>query len=323
MFAPPDLWLPPRDAARAPLTLDRLRRSMMRPHVVYLQEGLGLRLPEDEPPLSEHEPLGAPDALAQHALRHAVFDAWLRANGQPDAHALHARLLARALVAPGADGRAQVADVLEDIAPFAELALAKGFGDRPARRAFAHESTAGHLRGTLDGVHRPGVLRVVLRPDGVHGGHAVRHGLDALCASLLGLPVHELARPEKDSPPEWRVRKPVAPKRAGTAIDALFAWQDAAVRTPQVFLPKSGLEFVRCLAEKDGEAALRSARDQWMGSSFNADRAEATRVAGVALRGRDPFYDDDERAQIRFAQLAVALFTALDQATPLDAGVLA
>ena len=78
----------------------------MRPHAVYLQDGLGLRLPEDEPPLLDHEPLGAPDALAQYDLRHAVFDAWLRAGVRPDARALHARLLARALVAPGADGRA-------------------------------------------------------------------------------------------------------------------------------------------------------------------------------------------------------------------------
>ncbi|HVQ33879.1 MAG TPA: exodeoxyribonuclease V subunit gamma [Lysobacter sp.] len=322
VFAPPDLWLPSRDAAPGVLTLDRLRRAMMRPHAVYLQEGLGLRLPEDEPALAEHEPLGAPDALGQHALRHAVFDAWMRANGRPDAHALHARLLARALVAPGADGRAQVADLLEEIAPFAELALNKGFGDPARRVAFSHASQAGALRGTLDDVHRPGVLRVVLRPDGVHGGHAVRHGLDALCASLLGLSLHELARPEKEAAPEWRVRKPATPKRAAAALDALFAWQDAAVRTPQVFLPKSGHAFLQTLAKKDADAALRCARDTWMGSAHDG-HAEATAATRVALRGRDPFYDDDKTAQLRFAQLAAALFTALEDASPLDPAVLA
>jgi exodeoxyribonuclease V gamma subunit len=308
---------------RAPLSLDRLRRSLMRPHAVYLQEGLGLRLPEDEAPLAEHEPLGAPDALGQHALRHAVFDAWLRASGQPDAHALHARLLARALVAPGAEGRAQVAATLEDIAPFAQRALDKGFGDRPQRKAFAHVSDAGTLRGTLEGAHRPGLLRVVLRPDGVHGGHAVRHGLEALCASLLGIPLYELARPEKGELPDFHLRKPVAPKRAAAALDTLFAWHDAAVRAPQVFLPRSAHAYMQCRAEKDEAAALRAARDTWMGTPWNAERAEASPATQVALRGRDPFYDDDAASQARFIQLAEAVFRTLDEAKPLDVEVLA
>ncbi|MCC8363125.1 exodeoxyribonuclease V subunit gamma [Lysobacter sp. A6] len=323
VFAPAELWLPQRETSRGPLSLDRLRRSLMRPQAVYLQEGLGLRLPEDEPPLAEHEPLGAPDALDQYTLRHAVFDAWMRANGRPDAHALHARLLARALVAPGADGRAQIADLLEDIAPFAQLALDKGFGDVATRASFAHESAAGALRGTLDGVHRPGVLRVVLRPDGLHGGHAVRHGLERLCASLLGLRFFELARPEKDAPPVWSDRKLPTPKRAAATLDAFFAWHDAAMRTPQVFLPKSGHCFVEVLKEKDADAAINAARNTWMGTSYDGGRAEATPATRVALRGRDPFYDGDEDALKRFAQLSVALFAALESGEPLDAGVFA
>ncbi|BCT92270.1 RecBCD enzyme subunit RecC [Lysobacter helvus] len=324
VFAPPTLVLPEREGERGALSLDRLRRSLMRPHAVYLQEGLGLRLPEDEPPLAEHEPLGAPDALGAYALRHAVFDAWMRANGRPDAHALHARLLARAVVAPGADGRAQVAEMLEEIAPFAERALAKGFGDAAARAAFSHASEAGALRGTLDGLHRPGLLRVVLRPDGQHGGHVIRHGLDALCASLLGKSMHLLARPEKGADPEWIVRKPVSEKRAAAALDAFFAWHDHAVRAPQVFLPKSGHDFVACLAKKDPASALRAARDTWMGSAFEGiGRAEASPATRVALRGRDPFYDDDASAQMRFAELSVAIFSALEHATPLDAGMFA
>ena len=323
VFAPPTLWLPPRDVARAPLSLDRLRRALMRPHAVYLQEGLGLRLPEDEAPLAEHEPLGAPDALAQYTLRHAVFDAWLRASGRPDGHVLHERLLARALVAAGADGRTQVAAVLEEVAPFAELALDKGFGDRPRRHAFAHTSPLGSLRGTLDGVHRDRVLRVVLRPDGVHGGHAVRHGLEALCASLLGLPVHELARPSKDDAPAWTVRKPRAPARAAAALDALFAWHDAAVRAPLVFLPRSGWTYLRTRAEKDADAAMKKASDTWMGGSRTEDRAEATPATRVALRGRDPFYDEDVQSQARFVDLTMAVFATLEDAKPFDAELLA
>jgi len=322
VFAPPTLWLPEPEGARH-LSIDRLRRSMMRPHAVYLQEGLGLRLPEDEPPLAEHEPMGDPDALEQHALRHAVFDAWMRASGQPDAHALHARLLARALVPQGAEGRALVAEVLEYVAPFAELALAKGFGDAARRIPFAWESPAGALRGALEGAHRPGLLRVVLRADGIHGGHAVRHGLEALCAALVGQSLHELARPDKTSPPEWRVRKPIAEAKARKALDSLFAWQDAAVRTPLPFLPKSGHAYVQALAEKEPDAALRAARDTWMGTGWNSDLAEATATTRVALRGRDPFIDGDVEARTRFAALAEALFRTLDSGVPLPAEVLA
>ena len=43
----------------------------------------------------------------------------------------------------------------------------------------------------------------------------------------------------------------------------------------------------------------------------------------MALRGRDPFLDEDTTAQMRFAQLSVALFQALDEAKPLDPAVLA
>ena len=41
--------------------------------------------------------------------------------------------------------------VLEQIAPFAQMALDKGFGDPATRAPFTHESNAGVLRGALDG----------------------------------------------------------------------------------------------------------------------------------------------------------------------------
>jgi len=163
----------------------------------------------------------------------------------------------------------------------------------------------------------------VLRPDGLHGGHAVRHGLEALCASLLNVPLYELARPERDEAPEFVIHKPIAAKRAAAALESLFAWHDAAVRAPQVFLPKSAHAYVRCRAEKDETAAMKQARDTWMGSPWQADRAEATAATHMALRGRDPFFDDDAASQERFAELAQAVFHALEEAKPLDAELLA
>jgi exodeoxyribonuclease V gamma subunit len=324
VFAPPTLQLPPRMRDDDPfVSLDALRRTLMRPHAVYLRETLSLRLPEDEPPLPEHEPLGAPDALQNYALRHAVFNAWLRARDRPDLRALHARLLARAQVAPGADGHATVAALIDDIAPFAQVALDAGFGTDGARAPFRFELGPSGVDGTLENVHGARgeggrVLRVVLNPGGVHGGHAVRHGLDHLCASLLGLELHELAVPEKGAPPDIAVRAPLDAEIARDMLSSLLEVRADALRTPLVFLPKSGWRYVTTAQEKGADAGLKAARECWTGQGWNNNsRAEAGEATALALRGRDPFddaLDDDIRlhAQVRFAGTAAAIFDALE-----------
>ena len=55
------------------------------------------------------------------------------------------------------------------------------------------------------------------------------------------------------------------------------------------------------------------------GTGYDGGRAEATPATRVALRGRDPFFDEDEQAQQRFALASIAIFTSLEEATPLDA----
>ena len=322
VFAPTSLQLPGPDRDSATVTLDRLRRTLLRPHAVYLQDGLGVRLPEDEPPLPEHEPLGAPDALEQYALRHAVFDAWLRAGMRPDAFALHARLLARALVAPGNDGRATVAATLDDIAPFAVLALDAGFAAAGERVPIVIACGTRDLRGALDNVHRQGVLRVVLNASGLHGNHVVRHGLDWLCASAMGLPLHELVVPARDEPPELTRRNLLEPAHARTILASLLALHDAALRAPLPFLPRSGFSYVQALVEKTPESALKAARDCWAGSDWQSDRAEVSPATLMALRGRDPFLDGDVDTQVRFALLSTALFDALAGKSSLDLEVL-
>jgi exodeoxyribonuclease V gamma subunit len=291
---------------------------------VYLRDGLGLRLPEDEPPLPEHEPLGAPDALENYGLRHAVFDAWLRAGRRPDARALHAQLLARAKVAPGADGRATVAATIDDIAPFADVALAAGFTANGARTPFQRGLGPFGISGALDAVHDRRVLRVVLNPGGVHGGHAVRHGLDGLCAALLDLELHELAVPEKGEAPTIEPRALPDAQRAGDALASLLALREHALRAPLVFLPKAGWRYVQTLADKGADAALKAARECWTGQGWQSDRAEAGEATTLALRGREPFdeaLDEDVRtaAQQRFVATTLAIFAALAGDAPVPA----
>lgn len=323
-FAPPQLWLPDRrvDSTRI-VTIDRVRRALMRPHAVYLQDGLGLRLPEDEPPLPEHEPLGAPDALQQYGLRQAVFEAWLRAQCRPDAKVLHTHLLARAQAAPGADGLATVADVIDEIEPFALLALESGFGAQGARVPVSIECGAHELRATLDQVHGDRVLRVALRPKGLHGGHAVRHGLDRLCAAVAGLSVYELARPADGEEPQWLAQPSLDASQVPAILDSLRALRERALHTPLPFLPRSGYSYVLALVDKGEDGALKAARDCWAGSDWQQDAAEASPATRLALRGRDPFLDDDAESQARFVALADAVFAALRGEAPLDVEALA
>ncbi|GAA3912543.1 exodeoxyribonuclease V subunit gamma [Luteimonas lutimaris] len=301
------------------LAIDALRRALANPPAHYLREGLGLRLPEDEPALDEHEPFGAPGPLAAHGLRVHAFEAWLRDGARPDASALHARLLARALVAPGADGVATLAALLDDVEPFAAAALDAGFrGDGealPVRLPLAEgDADDTVLVGQLRGVYPQGLLRVALRKGGMHGGHALRHRLDGLVAAGLGLRLHQLLPGERGGEPPALAEvllPPVADARA--ALRALVALRRRMRIAPLPFLPKSGFELVR-----DGQSdGLDAARKQWIGSDYM--HAEVDAATRLALRGRDPFLDHDAGSLAALEAASRAIFDALFDGRAFDA----
>ena len=313
LFAPAGFRLGARpDDAPGVVELDRLRRALQRPHATYLQEGLGLRLPEDEPPLPEHEPMGAPDPLSRHGLRHAVFDAWLREGHAPAPAVLHARLLARGLVGPGADGLATVGDMIEDVAAFASLALAHGFGGVSTTVPVDIACGRHVLQGSLAGAYGKRLLRVVLGDRPPHGGYRLRHGLDGLCAAASGLELHELSIPDEGEPP--RLERLPLPDEANAiaALCWLLSLRDAALREPLVFLPKSSWSFANARTPASGWTAARTC---WLGNDYGV-HAEATAATRIALRGRDPFLDEDEAARARFVALGEAVWSALEGGVP-------
>ncbi|KQY55175.1 hypothetical protein ASD14_00190 [Lysobacter sp. Root494] len=320
VFAPPTLLLPLADREDPAVLLDRVRSVLNKPHVAYLRDGLGLRLPEDEEVADDHEPLGRPDALRHYQLREAVFAAWLRDQRRPDPRRLQRQLLARAQLAPGSDGAAIVAELLDELAPFAVAALDGGFGTGAQRQPLDEPLGTRRLRGKLEDVHpgaSPRVLRVVLRAKGRHGGHALRHGLDWLAASLLRLPVFELYKDKEDAPPLLRPRDPVAPEQARAALESLVALHERALVEPLPFLPKSG--YALHAAERNGKNGLVAAENLWCGKSFNpygADRSNPERsiATQMALRGRDPFVDVDVESRERFARIARVVFAAVEEA---------
>jgi exodeoxyribonuclease V gamma subunit len=253
--------------------------------------------------------------LARYTLRGAAFEAWLRAGARPDARALHAHLLARALVAPGADGRATVETVLDDIGPFAQCALGEGFGAESQSRRIEHAAGPRLLQGVLPGVQRGGVLRVALRPEGRHGGQALRHGLDWLLASLHDLPLYEIASADDRSDPALRTHPPLSRVDAITSLQALVALREEALQAPLPFLPRSGFTYFRRLQDKGHDAALERAAEQWCGSE--RQRGDAGADTLLALRGMDPFIDGDHVQRERFARIAAALFGAFENNAPL------
>ena len=299
------------------LTLDRLRSSLMRPHALYLQDGLGLRLPEEETSLAEHEPFGDPDPLSRHGLRQCVFNAWRRAGSRPDTAALHAHLLARAMLAPGADGHAVLEGVIAEMAPFAQAALAAGFAAPGARRTFALNLDGGCMACTLDDIHPQGLLRVALRPQGRHGGHALRHGLDWLAASVQGVDLHELYAEKSGDAPNIIYRRALPEARARATLSALLGLRQRGLRSPLCFLPKSGYVWWT-EAKNDPERALENALKEWCGGDAGYLHAEAGAATRIALRGRDPFLNGDIDARDDFEWLSQRIFDAVECGEPFE-----
>jgi exodeoxyribonuclease V gamma subunit len=205
--------------------------------------------------------------------------------------------------------------VLDDIGPFAQCALGEGFG--PASQSRPIEQAAGPrlLQGVLPGLQRGGVLRVALRPEGRHGGQALRHGLDWLLASLHDLPLYEIASLDDKSDPALRTHPPLSREDAITSLQALVALREDALQAPLPFLPRSGFTYFRRLLDKGHDAALEKAAEEWCGS--DRQRGDAGAATLLALRGRDPFIDGDRAQRERFARIAAALFGAFENDAPL------
>lgn len=321
VFASP---LPSRsEAMPTTVSLTQLRHALMRPHDYFLQQGLGLRLPEEEAALEEHEPFGAPDALARHGLRQVVFDAWLEAGTTPALRDLQILLLARGLLAPGADGVAVLQGLLEDIAPFAEAAVQAGFAGSSETVSFELPLNGQPLIGALGQVYPQGVFRAALNAGGRHGGHALRHGLDWLVASALGMPLHELYVEKKDAPPGIEVRPPLSsPALASQVLTALLATRQHATRSPLCFLPKSGYAWWK-QAQDDPDRALEAAHRTWTGGEGDfGGPGEAQAATLIALRGRDPFLDSDADSRDAFEMLSHLLFSAVERGELFDAELL-
>jgi exodeoxyribonuclease V gamma subunit len=275
--------LPPPAEAETELALEALRRFLLSPAEQFLRQRMGLRLPEVEKAGEDIEPLRAPGGgLERNRLQHAVFDALL-AGVRRDA--MLERLRAQALLPSGALGARALADMLDEVAPYAEH-FARWRGDATSGEPLALEAPIDGLRlhGRLGGIWPMGIARVRF---GEPNGHSViRNGRDWLLASADGqtLPMFEF-HDDGDGNFGPHERSSIDPAQAKDALRKLIGLRAAGLREPLAFAPRSGWKYY---AAKTAERGLEDARKQWQGS----DRTwgEGTGVAfELALRARDPF----------------------------------
>lgn len=302
-WMPPGKPLPPPAEAEQALSLDDLRRFLLSPAEQFLRQRMALRLPEIEHAGEDIEPLRAPGAgLARNRLQHAVFDALLAGERR---EAMLERLRAQAWLPSGALGARALADILDEVAPYADLFARWRGSATPAEPLPVEAHVDGvRLHGRLGSRWPMGLARV--RFGEANGPSVIRHGLDWLLASAAGqsLPMFEFqdAGGLDFGPHE---RGPIDPAQAKDAFRKLIAMRAAGLREPLAFAPRSGWKYY---SAKDAERGLDAARKQWQGS--DRQWGEATEPAyAVALRGRDPFADRD--ALRAFVANTITVFSAV------------
>jgi len=306
----------PAGEAEPRLSADALKRFLVAPAEAFLRQRLGLRLAEVEDAGDDTEPLLAPaTGLEKHALQQAVFAAVLR--GDSDA-APHAALRARGLLPSGPLGRRALQAVRAEIDACAQAFLAwrgEATADAPPIEADIDGTV---LHGRIAEAYPHGIARP--RFGKPSGASAIRDGVDWLLASAAGLALplvqfHDAGRDGMGP----HVRAPLDPYQARAALAHLLVLRAYGLRAPLPFAPYSSWAFFDAPGYAQG---LKAAESKWRGSAYGFAESEGEALR-VALRGRDPFGDDDTRLQ--FADTALSVLLAVTRGvvhTDVDADAL-
>jgi exodeoxyribonuclease V gamma subunit len=294
--------LAPPPEIETELSLDALRRFLTAPAEQFLRQRLGLRLPELDKAGQDIEPLQAPDrGLERSQLQRAVFDELLAGTGMD---AMQATLRARGLLPSGPLGKHALADVLQEVRPYAERFAEWRAGAQAQSISMEVEIDGLRLHGRIADAWPLGIAR--LRFGAPNGPSVIRNGLDWLLASAAGeaLPFYEFQEDE-DGNIGPHCRSMLDPAQAKDALRVLLDLRSQGLRQPIAFAPRSGWKYY---SAKNPDSGLKAARNQWQGG--DRQWAEGGQPAyALALRARDPFVSRDSLTE--FVKITTALFAAV------------
>lgn len=279
---------PPQQDADG-LSLDELRRFLGDPAGQFLALALGVRLPDDVAEIDDVEPLVlSPRGPEQRSAQLAVVRATLADDDAP----LYPRLRARGLLPSGALGERQFAALQAQTRPYA-LALRAWTGDmRLESRRYEVMIDGVRLHGRVGDRHPQGLVR--LRTGRLTGPAVIRHGLDWLLANAAGdaLPLVQF-HDDGEHGPGPHILPALPALQAIDALRALLRLRQRGLREPLRFAPYTGW----ALYGADGDRARSEGWLQWHGNDRRWGEA-SSEAWQLALRGRDPFADEDSYADL-------------------------
>lgn len=157
------------------------------------------------------------------------------------------------------------------------------------------------------------------RFDLLHGPAQVGHGLDwlVLCALDKGRALAQFHEGVRGQPPE--LRQPVAAEAAREALHTLLRLRTQGLQAPLPFGSRAGWLWYHGEAElAAGKKPRANAKTPWQHAheQWHSERAWSegdTASARLALRGRDPFGDTADDAQLGedFRAIATLVFDAV------------
>ncbi|MEO8366550.1 MAG: exodeoxyribonuclease V subunit gamma [Pseudoxanthomonas sp.] len=319
---PPARWLvDPLPAAEVveSLSLAELRGFLRDPADAFLRQSLALRLPQVGDAGDDLDPLAAPGSgLDRWKLQQAVFAACVSGR-EDDTSALHRQLRARALLPSGPLGERQLKLLRAQMQPYADAFVQWRGGRTVESQAFELDLDGVRLHGRIEDIYATGLPR--FRYDKLHGPSQITHGLDWLVMSALGNGPTLFQFYDTGEGVGPVARDPADPQVARVALRALLRLRAQGLREPLPFGPRAGWLWYDGQRRLDAGQVPRAnnktpwerARDQW-----HAERGWSegdTASARLALRGRDPFADDEfgEALGEEFRAIAGIVFDAVVQ----------
>jgi len=285
-----------------------LRRFLLDPPRAFLRDRLGLRIAADDAHLADAEPFIAADGLEHYILQRRVLDA-LREHPEIETDALRRRLLAEALLPPGAAGEQRLREQLRLARPIAAAVRAARRGTSAPLR-FELALGPSRLIGAIDDVDDVHAIR--FKATAPSGRDEVRWHLDALVLSALGDARELIAFADlgKAGIGPRRMKRHAADD-AHAALQWLIQLMRQGLAEPLPFRPGSAWKWVEAAAKHgDASRADDAAAQVWITREGEGEGADVW--TALALRGAAPF--EDERATARFGEIARAVIDALTEA---------